>query len=204
MLNKYKKIKLNSGATLYYRKNDINTATKVRVEFKCGAQHDGSKPGLAHLCEHMLFAGTSKHSKEEIAKIGTNFGYSNAFTSSLLIGFVGDMVTKQLPMYIDYVAELLSDSLFDKKMLEEEKQIVFQEIKGCTDDHQFLAFNFNEYALTELPVYFNTVLGSEKSLETITSNDLKKFAKKYFVANNCKVYICSPVGLNKVKNIHKN
>ncbi len=203
-MSKYKKVNLINGAKLYFRKNDINSSTIIRVKFPSGAREDGKKPGLAHLTEHMIFTGTPKHTKEELSKINASFGYSNAETNAMNIRFVGEFLPKQLKDYLEYLSEMLTQSLLTKKLLEEEKKIVLQEFKGRTDDHKFLNYHFNNCKLCPLDVYINTVIGKEEAVKSITTSEVRKFIKSYFVANNCTVFLCAPISLNKAKKMLNN
>jgi len=45
------------------------------------------------------------------------------------------------------------------------------------------------------------LLGTEKTVNSITSADVKNFVNKYFVANNMKAYIVSPMPLRKIKKL---
>lgn len=200
-MNNYKKFTFNNGAKLYFKKNDINDSAIIRVRFACGARMDGKKPGLAHLCEHMVFTGTKQHNKEELSKISASFGYSNAETNISYIRFVGEFLPKQLKDYINYLNEILTQSLLTAKLLEEEKKIVLQEFKGRVDDHKFLNFYFNNSKVCPKDAYLNTVIGKVEAIKSITVSEVKKFVKTYFVANNCTIILSAPISFNKAKKL---
>lgn len=197
---KYKNIKLNKGAVLRYVKNNISQTTAVEICFDCGARCD-TVPGLAHFTEHMFFTGTKDLNKEQVTKRYYDFINVNAFTSTKDIYFAGNIFSHKLKDYLLVVADMIKNSTFSKKAVENEIPVVQQEIVRGADKHNFFAFDTNKFNITNLPVYKDGILGSKESVASITSKDVKSFVKKYFVANNCSIYISSPYSAGKVKNI---
>lgn len=197
----YKIFKYDNGLTLYYAKNKINKSTAVEIGFDCGSRCDGDIPGLSHFCEHMFFSGTKTESKAEISKQYFDFINVNAFTNTKEIFFNGQIFTSELKNYLNMVAKLITKSTFSKKAVEDEKKVVIQEIVKDNDKYAKKASQNFSYILFEKEYYKQGVLGNTKSVTSIQSKDVKDYVKKYFVANNCRVFICSPLSFNKVKNL---
>lgn len=200
----YKIFKFDNGLTLYYAKNNINKSTAVEVGFDCGSRCDGDIPGLSHFCEHMFFTGTKTENKAQISKLYFDFIKVNAFTNTKEIFFTGEIFTSELKNYLSMVAKLITESTFNKKAVEDEKKVVIQEIVKDNDKYAKKASQNFSYLLFEKDYYKNGVLGSTKSVNSIQSKDVKEYVKKYFVTNNCRVYVCSPLSFFKVKNLVEN
>ena len=196
--NRYKNINLNNGAVLRYSKNKLNKITSIEILFNCGAYKD-TIPGLAHFVEHMFFTGTRTMSKQEVSKKYFDYIGSNAHTTSKNISFTGKIFTKELQSYLSTVATLITESTFTQDAVEKEKKVVCQEIARNEDRFGVKAGYFNDYNLTGLDCHKNTILGSEESVNSIKSKDVKQFVKDYFVTENLEVYITSPKSLRKVK-----
>lgn len=196
----YKNVKFPNGAILNYSKNKLNKITCVEIMFNCGARCD-TIPGLAHFVEHMFFTGTKTMSKQEVTKKYFDFIGTNAHTTNKNISFTGKIFTKELSSYFSTVATLITESTFTQDAVDKEIKVVCQEIARSEDNFRRKADYFNDYNLTGLAVYKNTVLGSEKSVSSIKSKDVVKFVKNYFVAENVEIYITSPKSLSKVKKI---
>ena len=196
--------KFNSGLTLYYTNNKINNATSIEISFDCGSRCDGDIPGLSHFCEHMFFTGTDKMSKLEVSKRYFDFIKVNAYTSTDDIVFTGNIMTSKLPQYLDAVYDMICNSEFSSKAVEDEKKIVIQEIVQSKDNYARKAEELLQTDLYKLDYYAKSVLGSIESVSKITNKDVKKYVKKYFVNNNCYISICSPLSFNKVKSVIKN
>ena len=196
--------KFNSGLILYYTNNKINNATSIEISFDCGSRCDGDIPGLSHFCEHMFFTGTDKMSKLEVSKKYFDFIKVNAYTSTDDIVFTGNIMTSKLPQYLDAVYDMICNSEFSSKAVEDEKKIVIQEIVQSKDNYARKAEELLQTDLYKLDYYAKSVLGSIESVSKITNKDVKKYVKKYFVNNNCYISICSPLSFNKVKSVIKN
>lgn len=196
--------KFNSGLILYYTNNKINNATSIEISFDCGSRCDGDIPGLSHFCEHMFFTGTDKMSKLEVSKRYFDFIKVNAYTSTDDIVFTGNIMTSKLPQYLDAVYDMICNSEFSSKAVEDEKKIVIQEIVQSKDNYARKAEELLQTDLYKLDYYAKSVLGSIESVSKITNKDVKKYVKKYFVNNNCYISICSPLSFNKVKSVIKN
>lgn len=197
----YKIFKFENGLTLYYAKNDINKSTAVEISFDCGSRCDGDISGLSHFCEHMFFTGTKTENKAEISKQYFDFIKVNAYTNTKEIFFTGEIFTSEFKNYLSMVAKLITESTFSAKAVEDEKKVVIQEIVKDNDKYAKKASQHFSYLMFEKDYYKNGVLGSTKSVSSITNKDVKNYVKKYFVTNNCRVYVCSPYNFNKVKKL---
>ena len=197
---KYKRIKLPHGATLCYVKNDISKTSSVEILFDCGSRCE-SIPGLAHFTEHMFFTGTDKFSKEQITKKYFDFINVNAFTNYMGIAFTGNVFTREFKDYLSTVAELITESTFTQEAVDKEVKVVQQEIARYKDKFNRHAYAHNMYNLTKSKIISDDVLGTEESVATIKSKDVKDYVKKYFIADNMEVYVSSPLSFGKVKKL---
>ncbi|MBR4999123.1 MAG: insulinase family protein [Clostridia bacterium] len=197
---KFKQTTLPHGGKLYYVKNNINSSTSVDICFDSGSRCD-SVPGLAHFTEHMFFTGTDKFSKEDIAKKYFDFINVNAATSTRYICFNGQVFTKEFDDYLKTVAMMITESTFSEENVKKEIPVVQQEIARMKDKFKVISAWKADYLTFERDEFKNTTLGSQKSVASITSEDVKNYVNKYFTANNLEVFVSSPYSLNKVKKL---
>ena len=195
--------KFDSGLTLFYTKNTINKSTAVVLQFDCGARCDGEKYGLSHFCEHCFFTGTENLNKQQVSKRYFDFVNSNASTGFKFVEFCGEVLTYRFGEYLDSVADMICNSTFSKTNIEDEKKVVLQEIVRSADKTSKKATDFKNYVISGMDMFEHTILGNEKTVSEITNQDIKKYVKKYFVNNNCFVYVCSPLSFSKTKKIVK-
>ena len=197
---KFKQTNLPNGAKLYYVKNNINESTAVDISFDCGSRCD-TIPGLAHFTEHMFFTGTKDKSKEDIAKEYFDYINVNAGTSTRYICFNGQVFTNEFAKYLNTVAMMITESTFSKENVEKEIPVVQQEIARSKDKYKSHSAWLADYLTFGLKEFKNTTLGNQKSVSSITSEDVKEYVKRYFVAENLEVFVSSPYSLGKVKKL---
>ena len=195
---KYKRVKLPNGATLCYVKNNISKTSTVDVLFNCGSRCD-TIPGLAHFTEHMFFTGTDKFTKEQISKKYFDFINVNAYTNYMCITFTGNVFTREFKDYLSTVAMLITESTFTQEAVDKEIKVVQQEIARYKDKFNRHAYSHNAFNLTNSKIVTDDVLGTEESVASIKSKDVKEYVKKYFVSDNMEVYVSSPLSFATVK-----
>ena len=195
--------KFDSGLTVLYEQNKINKSTSIEVSFDCGARCDDKLPGLSHFCEHMFFTGTNTLTKQEVTKRYYDFINVNAYTTNTEIVFTGNIITNKLSHYLATVADMICNSTFKQKAVEDEQKVVVQEILQYSDNPIRSAEKLFYYDIYGLEYLKNGVLGSVNTVTQIKSKDVKKYIKKYFVKNNCIISVVSPLSFNRIKQIIK-
>ena len=192
-----KKYRLKNGITLIFEKTSSKSVA-VEVMFRVGSNFESGKmAGISHFLEHMLFEGTKnrKDSREianEIEKYGGEF---NAYTTGDRTAFFVKIITKRFDKALDVLSDMVANPVFDKKVIEKEKQVILKEINMVTDDsrlHQWVLF---QKTLFDRHPAKNPAYGS---VETVKSFDRKKVSDYYYahyIPNNM---IISVVG-NVVK-----
>ena len=194
-----RKYKLKNGVTVIFEKNSSKSVA-VEVMFKVGSNFESEKmAGISHFLEHMLFEGTKnrKDSREianEIEKYGGEF---NAYTTGDRTAFFIKIINKRFDKALDILSDMVANPIFDKKVIEKEKQVILKEINMVTDDsrlHQWILF---QKTLFEKHPAKNPTYGT---VETVKSFDRKHVSDYYFshyIPNNM---IVSVVG--NVKNVN--
>ena len=95
-----------------------------------GSRHERTNEhGLSHLLEHMAFKGTRRRSARDIAEeIETVGGDLNAATSTEHTAYYAHVLAGDVPLALDILADILTESTFDSLELEREKGVILQEI----------------------------------------------------------------------------
>jgi len=195
------KYTLKNGITLIFEKNPSKSVA-VEVMFKFGSNFENRKTlGLAHFLEHMLFEGTkSRKSSREIAnEIEKYGGEFNAYTTGDRTSFFIKIINKRFDIALDILSDMVSNPVFDSKIIEKEKQVILKEINMVTDDprlHQWILF---QKTLFEKHPAKNPTYGT---IETVKSFDRKHVADYYFshyIPNNMIISVVGNVGNVKEK-----
>jgi predicted Zn-dependent peptidase len=120
-----------------------------------GTRHETPEHnGVAHLLEHMAFKGTKRRNAREIAEeIESVGGILNAYTGREQTAYYAKMLSPDMPLAIDVLADILQDSVYDEAELERERAVVLQEIGQAEDTPDDIIFDhFQEVAFPDQPM----------------------------------------------------
>src|SRR6202166_1265696 len=98
--------------------------------------------GVSHLLEHMAFKGTARRSARRIAEeIEAVGGHLNAYTSREQTAYYARVLSDDVPLAVDILADILQHSAFAADELERERQVVIQEIGQAEDTPDDIVFD---------------------------------------------------------------
>jgi len=181
--NFFRKV-LKNGMTIFLEKRALPVVS-VAFAVKAGGVHETlEEKGISHFIEHMLYKGTKKRTAKQIADALERKGADvNGFTSEELTAYWCKIPSKDLDLALDVLSDMIKDSLFDKKEVEKERKVIFEEIKMRHD-------NPNIYVYDEIQknLYDGTMkIGISGTIETMNSlsrQDLfDRFIKVYSPTN---------------------
>ncbi len=200
-MSNYKEIKIENGLKVAINeKQDLETVTII-LKTRAGSRYEKKQErGYAHFLEHMLLKGTRKRPSafdisSTIDKLG---GYINASTGSEAVSLIIRVPKKYIKTAFELMSDLTFNSLFNKKVLENEKKVILQEIKRYKDNN--LAYL---YGLTLKNIFGNNPLkqhplGSSESVFSVTAEKLINYHKKFFVPSNSILVVSGGVDKKKV------
>lgn len=160
--------KLENGPIVLFERRNIPVITIIGgVPF--GSAYENEKfRGIAHYIEHMAFKGTKTKSYEEIRdlieKVGGNL---NAFTSKEITAYWTKMPSKYLERGVDVISDIMLNPSFNKKEMEKERKVIFEEIKMNHDVPAKFVVRKAEELMYEKPFGFQTI-GSEETLNRVS------------------------------------
>lgn len=137
MASPFKKIKLANGATLVTVPMKETKAATLLVFFPVGSRYETpTLAGASHFIEHLMFKGTKRrpdttHISRELDAIGSEY---NAFTGKDHTGYYIKAAAEHLPLALDILSDMLTESLFDNTEMEREKGVVIEEIRMYEDN----------------------------------------------------------------------
>jgi predicted Zn-dependent peptidase len=139
--------------------------------------------GVAHLLEHMAFKGTSRRSAADIAReIEDVGGQINAYTSRENTAYYAKVLKGDAPLAFDILADILQNSVFDKKELARERAVVLQEIGQSRDTPDDIIFDhFQATAYPDQPLG-RPVLGLPDIVEAMPRDDIMAYMRRSYGA----------------------
>ncbi|HYK33100.1 MAG TPA: pitrilysin family protein [Streptosporangiaceae bacterium] len=142
---------------------------------------DVAHAGATHYLEHLLFKGTHVRSALDIsAAIDAVGGELNAFTAKEYTCYYARVLDDDLPLAIDVLSNMVTDSLLDPNEVEAERAVILEEIAMTEDDSSDAAHEAFSWQLFGDTPLGRPILGTAESIETISREKIREhYAAKY-------------------------
>lgn len=181
------------------------TATVLVMVGTGGKYETRETSGISHFLEHLFFKGTKKRPSlkivaEDLEKIGSEH---NAFTSKEYTGFYAKAAAFHADKAMDIISDMLINSLFSKKDLEKERNVILEEAKMIKDDPPRYAADLFEILLYgDTPAGWDFI-GTPESIGKIKCEQILRYFKSQYVAKNIVVSVAGAIDsgdiLEKIK-----
>lgn len=178
-------------------KNGIKVATyrlpqvksvHIHSEVKAGSILETDKNnGVAHFMEHMLVQGVpSLPNVEKFSSFIEGLaGTYGATTDPLTVDFHINLPFNKLETGIHIASEVIFEPLFVPEALEKERVAVINELLQRMDSHFYkISRFFKEVRYPKSHPLYRDTGGDLDIVKKVTIDDLKKYWKEYFLANN--------------------
>ena len=147
-----------------------------------GGRHETApQNGIAHFLEHMAFKGTKRRTAlqiaEEIEDVG---GYINAYTSREMTAYYARVLSGDVVMALDVIADIVLNPVFRKADIETERHVILQEIGQALDTPDDIIFDWlHEVSYPDQP-FGRTILGPEERVSAFRKADLAEFTAQHY------------------------
>jgi len=196
----YNKTILDNGIPIVSEKIPSANSVCLGVWVKVGSRYENSdNNGISHFIEHMLFKGSKKRSSFEIAKSIESVGGSlNAFTGRELTCYFVHVLSKELPMAVEILSDIIKNPLFNSSDIINEKNVVLEEINSVEDTPEELIYeHFQKNLFYKHPLGFS-VLGESKNIKRFNRKNLRDFWKRNYTSDRIVVAVSGDVDHQKV------
>lgn len=160
------------------------------------------KPGLKHFLEHMLDHSSEEFNRKDIYDFFRKSNtIDNAYTTQNCMTITVDCPTKYLKENLEIHSKMLLRKEFPQKDVDEEKKVVLQELTLTQDEYYNDPINYVLGQITSSENQGGTqILGiSKEILDTITPNELSRFARTHFTSENLVMSIVSDLPFDQIK-----
>lgn len=180
------------GVNVYFVPVRTLPMVDIQLVFDAGAARNGNKGGLAYLTNTLLAEGTLKMSADQVAenfeKLGAQYSAeSQRDMASLHLRSLSE--PSQLIPAVQTLAELVSQPSFPEQGFKREQQNALSALKQQSQSPNQVASKAFYTALYPNQPYSNWVLGDEKTMSSLTVEDVKAFFKQFYVTKNVSVTI---------------
>lgn len=177
--------RLPSGLTVVTERMPHLESVALGTWIKSGARNETpDEHGIAHLLEHMAFKGTRSRSARDIAEQIENVGGElNAATSTETTAYYARVLKDHVPLAVDILSDILTDSVFDEDELTREKQVILQEIGAANDTPDDVVFDrFSEIAFRDQTLG-RPILGTPDTVKAFTSDEIRGYLSRNYTTD---------------------
>lgn len=184
MKNKFYRKVLKNGMTILLEKRDLPIVSVAIAVRNGGINEVAEEKGISHFIEHLLYKGTKKRNAKQIAEeIEKNGGDLNGFTEENITAFWCKMPSDKLNIALNVLSDMVKNPRFEKKELEKERKVIFEEIKLYHDSPQAHILHDLNTVLFE-PPFGIPLIGTKETLSKMNREEIIKKFKKVYTPNN--------------------
>lgn len=150
--------------------------------------------GCSHFLEHLLFKGTRSRSAMDISvALDAVGGEFNAFTAKEYTCFHARVLDEDLPLAVDVLGDMVTDSLLAPADVEAERDVILDEIAMHDDDPDDVVHNlFAAQAWGDGPLG-RPIAGTEASITALTRDQVARFYRRHYRPANMVVAVAGNV-----------
>ncbi|MBO6719021.1 MAG: insulinase family protein [Rhizobiaceae bacterium] len=187
--------RLSNGLTVATENLPHIESVALGVWVRSGSRDErDDEHGIAHLLEHMAFKGTSTRTAWDIASQIENVGGEiNAATSVETTAFYARVMRADVPLAVDLLSDILTDSKFDADELVREQHVILQEIGAAHDTPDDIVFDhFTETAYRHQTLG-RSILGTPDTVRSFSPANLRSFLERQYGADRMVVVAAGAV-----------
>jgi zinc protease len=191
---------LDNGLAVVAERRGLGNVVFAGIVYRVGSRDE--RPGLSgisHLLEHMMFKGTKRYAKGEVAAlVERNGGELNAFTSEDVTMYYEVFSADRWELALEIEAERMVNLAIDPAELEAERQVVLEERTMYLDmpavevSEELVAATFRESP------YRVPIIGWESDIRGITRDDLLDHYRRHYVPSSAALVVVGDVSPDEV------
>lgn len=195
------KFEFANGLRLLVKEDHRLPFVEFRAVFRGGVLAEtADNNGVSLLTAKMLLKGTSTRSAEAIAtEIESLGGSIESYSGNNSLGVNAEVLSADFATGLDLVADVILRPVFPDAALERERQIQLAGIRAQKDELLPTASRMMRRGMFGDVGYGLHTNGTEKSVQNIEVNDLKKFHDAFVRPNNCVLAIFGDVKAEAVR-----
>ena len=183
--------RLNNGLTILLFPDNSKPTVTVNVTYLVGSRHEGyGETGMAHLLEHMMFKGTTKHG-EILGELTARGAQSNGSTEFDRTNYFETLPAsdENLRWAVEMEADRMVNSRVSRQDLDSEMTVVRNEFEnGENSPPRILEERVFSTAYL-WHAYGHSPIGSRSDIEHVPIENLQAFYRKYYQPDNAVLLI---------------
>lgn len=141
--------------------------------------------GISHFLEHMVFKGTEQRPdpmmiSQEIESVG---GIVNAGTGRESTSYWVKVPSTHFTLAFDVLADMMRNSTFDPKELDQERHVIYEEIRSVQDIPEELVHDLIDQVVWPDDPIGREIAGSEETVANISRDAMMEFWRNNYGAD---------------------
>jgi len=183
----YNKVVLDNGLRVITSTMPHSRSVCLAILVGAGSCYESiEEAGISHFAEHLFFKGTQRRptSKEITQDIEGVGGIINGGTDKEVTIFWCKVADSHFPIALDVLSDLLLNSRFDNKEIEQERPVIMEEINMNLDlPQQRVNMLIDELLWPEQPLG-RDVIGYKETVSSITRRQLLNYIARRYIPSN--------------------
>ena len=188
-------VALDNGVTLLCESVPGVESCSVGFWYPTGSRDESvSERGLSHFLEHMLFKGTEQRSARDIAvQLDRVGGAINAYTEKESTCYYCSLPAVHLPLAVDVLSDMVSNSTLVGEEMEKEKLVVISEIEAAEDSPEEKGYQLFVESLWPEHELAAKIAGEVDDVRRIERAALQRFYAERYAPGRLAVSVAGPV-----------
>ncbi|OFZ19342.1 MAG: hypothetical protein A2Z20_01760 [Bdellovibrionales bacterium RBG_16_40_8] len=188
MIEKYQ---LKNGMSILLVESDKSPVVTVQMWVKTGsADEKKGLEGISHFIEHLVFKGSEKYGVGEMANtIESAGGEINAYTTFDQTVFHVTLSKAFTDTGLEIISEMMGRPKFDKKEIDNEREVVIEEIKRSHDSPQQQASRLLFKTMYKKHPYGVPVIGYDDNIRRVSREEIVKYYQQRYLPQNMNLVV---------------
>ena len=172
----------------------------VNITYLVGSRHEGTgEGGMAHLLEHMVFKGSTKHTNipQELTEHGTRPNGSTTWDRTNYFETFS-ATDENLKWALDLESDRMINSFIKKEDFDKEFSVVRNEFEMGENNPFNVTFQHTMAAAFLAHSYGRPIIGNKSDVERVPIDKLQAFYHKYYQPDNAVLMVAGKVDEPKV------
>ena len=187
--------RLDNGLQVLLFRDPSKATMTVNMTYLVGSAHESyGETGMAHLLEHMLFKGSTRHADiiSELQDHGAQFNGSTAWDRTNYFETF-DASEENLDWALDLESDRMVNSFVAQKDLDTEMTVVRNEFESGENNPSRVLFERVLSTAYIWHAYGNTPIGSRSDIENVPIERLQDFYRKFYQPDNAVLVVAGRI-----------
>ncbi len=183
--------RLDNGLKVLLFPDSTKPTVTVNITYLVGSRHEGyGEYGMAHLLEHMMFRGSTKHPdvKTEIRDHGANFNGTTSFDRTNYFETL-PATDENMRWALDMESDRMIHSRVSRQDLDAEMTVVRNEFERGENNNVRVLEERGSSASYLWHDYGHSTIGSRSDIEKVPIDRLQAFYRNYYQPDNAVLII---------------